>query len=111
MMKSKGSLILLFLIMFLVISLSANPRQGIGDKSGLSFKSMVPLPACGDYYKISQSEVGHIVHPEYPDVASNRLFCIWLIEAPQNYRVNITILFQGDMYKKSCVDYLQVRTS
>ncbi|KAH9504700.1 hypothetical protein Btru_062597 [Bulinus truncatus] len=67
------------------------------------------LLACGDYYKINPTDVGYIFNPEYPDGASPRMFCIWLVEAPAGYKVNISIYFQGDKYKKACVDYVQIR--
>ncbi|BFZ09430.1 hypothetical protein BsWGS_12469 [Bradybaena similaris] len=64
---------------------------------------------CGDFYRLNHNEVGYIHSPNYPNDYPNNSFCIWLIEAPQNHSVQLTVTFTGERYNNTCSDYLEIR--
>ena len=63
---------------------------------------------CGGY--ISATTSGSISTPGYPDNYDNNLLCIWLIVAPVNNYVKLTIneLSLEGTKQTGCNDYLEV---
>ncbi|GFS05757.1 Tolloid-like protein 1 [Elysia marginata] len=65
---------------------------------------------CGDYYDVRTDTTGQITSPEYPSMYPTYSKCIWLLRSPgDDYRVRLTLTYQGERYNGSCADYVEVR--
>ncbi|KAK6168981.1 hypothetical protein SNE40_020120 [Patella caerulea] len=64
------------------------------------------VTGCGAFLGASTSITNNLASPgAYP----NNTRCIWLIEAPTEHRVQITITFKGENTNSQCPDYIEVR--
>ena len=68
---------------------------------------------CGFYTKAERVDTGSVVSPKYPSNYPNFAHCIWLIKAPKEYAVELTIHggVKGHMDADTgeCRDYLEVK--
>ena len=68
---------------------------------------------CGRFKKVKKGDTGSIKSPNHPDNYPNKALCIWLLEAPINYKFEVTIAEMngqaGAGVNDTCKDFVEVR--
>ncbi|ESO82000.1 hypothetical protein LOTGIDRAFT_237195 [Lottia gigantea] len=67
------------------------------------------VEGCGSFISLTTSSIGSLSSPNYPDPYPNNTRCIWIMEAPSMYQIDIDITFGGQSVNSICLDFIQVR--